>query len=103
MSRLREIYPRGWLDRVVAQAIGNNIREKKNRLNMKFKVYKGKKGVSKPYGCFEESFNILYENYKANYRKEKFGLRRKKQLERLIGGKMYSHKYGREVIQSIVD
>ena len=103
LSRLRKIYPGGWLDGAVAQAIGNNIREKRNRLTTKFHIYNKKKSVKKPLGCTQESFDMIYQNYKEGKRKAKSDLCRQKQLERCSGGDVYSHRYGPGGIQSIVD
>ena len=103
LSRLREIYPGSWLDGAVVQAIGNNISEKCNRLTTKFCIYNKKKSVKKPLGCTQESFDMIYQNYKEGKRKAKSNLCRQKQLERCSRGDVYSHRYGPRGIQSIVD
>ena len=92
-----------WLDSSVAQAIGNNTQEKWNCFIAKFRIYKYKNQVNRPLGCSKESFNIIYKNYKEGVRKEKSELCRRKQLERCKAGEVYSHRYERGGVQSIID
>ena len=103
LIQLREIYPGWWLDAPVAQAIGNNIWEKQNRLTTKFQIYKKNKGVFKPLRCSEESFQIIYQNYRDGTRKAKLDLCREKKLERFSVEDVYNHRYGLRDVHSIVD
>lgn len=62
IAQLRESQPGPWTERVVLALIGNNLKERRNRLRQSLQ----KKGISnrtRPYGCTKESWEaILAEN-----------------------------------------
>lgn len=49
------------MDAAVAKQIGNNIREKRNRLVKKMKEIKKKNLVVRPFGCSEISFDAIFK------------------------------------------
>jgi hypothetical protein len=103
LFRLRQLYPGPWEAKVVLTELGNNLREKRNRLKRKFRKYSNRKAVTRPKGCTLQSWEQIYQDLRDPKKKEKSDLCKRKADERVaMGGSPFTHRTGRGGYRAII-
>jgi hypothetical protein len=101
--RLRKLYPGPWEAKGVLAQLGNNLRERRNRLKKRFKLYANPKAVTRPRGCSLQSWEEIYHGLRDAKKKAKSDLCKLKADERAAtGGSPFSHRTGRRGYRGIV-
>jgi hypothetical protein len=101
--RLRKLYPGSWESKAVLEHLGNNLRERRNRLKRRFKVNCNPKSVTRPKGCTLESWEQILKDLKDPKKKAKSDLCKLKADERVASGASpFSHRTGRGGYRGIV-
>jgi hypothetical protein len=101
--RLRKLYPGPWEAKAVLEHLGNNLRERRNRLKRRFKIYSNPKSVTRPKGCTLQSWDQILKDLKDPKKKAKSELCKLKADERVAtGASPFSHWTGRGGYMGIV-
>jgi hypothetical protein len=101
--RLKKLYPGPWEAKAVLKQVGTNLREKRNRLKKRFKVYSNPKAVNRPKGCTLESWQEIYQALCDPKKKAKSDLCKAKAQERVArGSSAFTHRTGRAGYRGIV-
>jgi hypothetical protein len=100
--RLRKLYPGPWEAKGVLNLLGNNLREKRNRLKRRFRIYSNAKAVTRPKGCTLQSWEQIYRDLRDPKKKKKSDLCKMRADERLATGSPFSHRTGRGGYRGIV-
>jgi hypothetical protein len=103
LLRLRELYPGPWEAKAMLIHLGNNLRERRNRLKKRFKIFSNPRAVTRPKGCTMESWDQIFKDLKDPKKKEKSELCKLKAEERIAnGGSPFTHRTGRGGYRGIV-
>jgi hypothetical protein len=101
--RLRELYSGSWESNNVLAQLGNSLREKRNRLKKRFKIYSNRKAVPRPRGCTVESWEQIHRDLKDPQKKAKSDLCKAKADEKVASaGSPFTHRCGRWGYRGIV-
>jgi hypothetical protein len=97
------LYPGPWEAKAVLAHLGNNLRERRNRLKRRFKVYRNPKAVTRPKGCTLQSWEQIWHDLKDPKKEAKSNLCKLKAEERVASGASpFSHRTGRGGYRAIV-
>lgn len=101
--RLRQLYPGAWEAKEVLAQLGNSLRERRNRLKKRFKIYSNPKAVPRPKGCTLESWEQIYRDLRDPKKMAKASLCKVKADERVaLAVYPFSHRCGRGGYRAIV-
>jgi hypothetical protein len=101
--RLRKLFPGPWEAKAVLTHLGHNLREKRNRLKKRFKIYCNPKAVNRPKGCTLMSWEQIYHDLRDPKKKAKSDLCKLKAHERVANGATaFAHRTGRGGYRGIV-
>jgi hypothetical protein len=99
--RVRELYPGPWESKGVMALVGNNLRERRNRLKKRFRICSNPKAVSRPRGCSVQSWEEILKTMRDPKKKAKSDLCKLKADQRLAANP-FSHRTGRGGYKRII-
>jgi hypothetical protein len=98
--RQRKLYPRPWETKAVLTHMESNLRERRNPLKKRFKIYSNPKSVTRPKGCMLEN---IYKDLRDPKKKPKSELCKLKIEERLATTESpFNHRTGMAGYRGIV-
>jgi hypothetical protein len=101
--RLRQLFPGSWESKAVLADVGNNLRERRNRLKRRFKIYSNPKSVTRPKGCTLESWERIFQDLRDPKKKAKSNLCKMRADKRIAAGACpFSHRTRRGDYRRIV-
>jgi hypothetical protein len=103
IMRLRKLYRGPWEAKAVLKQVGNSLRERRNRLKKRFKIYSNPKAISRPKGCTLQSWQEIYRGLRDPIKRAKSDLCKLKAQERVAAGcTAITHRTGRGGYRGIV-